>query len=284
MRITFTFVILLLASAMSFADEPATQPSATDQGIGQGKVVGLDYFFNHQVKNGKQFHYIWDDTKASGYSKFGEVWEQYGASITSLPKAPTRQDLNQLSVYIVVNPSTERNAANHEPNYIQSADADVIAAWVNDGGVLALFANDKNNCEFDHFNILAGRFGIEFNGDLRNTIPTHKEMARGTFSDFPDSPLFEGVNLIYMKEISTITLHKPAEGLLTADKQDGAVGKDVIMATAHFGKGFVFAVGDPWVYNEYIDVKTPELAIQNRKGAENLAKWLLTAASAPQQK
>jgi len=284
MRTIFTSVILLFASAISLADAPATQVSPADQEIGRGKVVGLDYFFNHQVKNGQQFHYIWDDIKASGYSKFGQVWEQYGATLASLAKAPTREDLNQFSVYIIVNPSTEKTAENHEPNYIQSADADVVAAWVHDGGVLALFANDKNNCEFDHLNILAGRFGIEFNGDLRNTIPTHKQMARGTFSNLPDSPLFDGVKLIYMKEICTITVHDGAEALLTADKQDGAVGKDVIMATAHYGKGFVFAVGDPWFYNEYIDVKTPELAIQNRKAAENLVKWLLGAAAVPVKK
>jgi len=278
-----TLVILWVAHGISLGDAPATQPSDADQTIGQGKVVGLDYFFNHQVKNGQQYHYIWDDTKTSGYSKFGQVWEQYGATLAGLGKAPTRDDLNKLSVYIIVNPSTEKSAANHEPNYIQPADADAVAAWVNDGGVLALFANDKNNCEFDHFNILAGRFGIEFNGDLRNTVPTHKEMSRGTFSDFPDSPLFASVKLIFMKEITTITVHDPAEALLMADKQDGATGKDVIMATAHYGKGFVFAVGDPWFYNEYIDVKTPELAIQNRAAAENLARWLLGKASAPQK-
>jgi unsaturated rhamnogalacturonyl hydrolase len=177
-----------------------------------------------------------------------------------------------------VNPSTVKTAADHKPNFMTAADADVIASWVSDGGVLALFANDKNNCEFDHFNILAERFGIHFNGDLRNTVPTHKDMIRGIFSDLPDVPLFAGVKMIYMKEITTLALHDPAQPLLIADKQDGAVGKDVIMATAHYGKGFVFAVGDPWFYNEYIDVKTPELAIQNRRAGENLVRWLLGMA------
>ena len=232
------------------------------------------------MKNGTQFHYIWDDTKNSGYSKFAKVWEQYGATVASLPTAPTRKDLDQYSIFIIVNPSTEKTAADHKPNYIQPADADTIAAWVNDGGVLALFANDKNNCEFEHFNILAARFGIQFNGDLRNTVPTPNDCARGTFTDFPDEPLFAGVKMIFMKEISTITVHDPAQPLLIADKQDGAEGKDIIMATAHYGKGFVFAVGDPWFYNEYIDLKTPDLPIENREAAENLARWLLGAASA----
>jgi unsaturated rhamnogalacturonyl hydrolase len=283
MQKTSFLFILLIASSLSLADTPASQPSPADLAIGHGKVIGLDYFFNHQVKNGQQFHYIWDDTKNSGYSKFGQVWEQYGATLASLPTAPTRKDLDQYSIYIIVNPSTEKTAADHKPNFIQLADADTIAGWVNDGGVLAMFANDKNNCEFEHYNILADRFGIHFNGDLRNTVPTPADRARGTFSDFPNEPLFADVKMIFVKEICTLTVHDPAQPLLIADKQDGAQGKDIIMATAHYGKGFVFAVGDPWFYNEYIDLKTPELPIENRKAAQNLARWLLGTAAVPGQ-
>jgi unsaturated rhamnogalacturonyl hydrolase len=106
-------------------------------------------------------------------------------------------------------------------------------------------------------------------------------MLRGSFSDLPDAPLFLNVKRIYMKEISTITLSDPAQALLTADKQDGATGKDVIIATSHYGNGFVFAVGDPWFYNEYIDVKGPTLQFQNRKAAENFTAWILGIAGKP---
>jgi unsaturated rhamnogalacturonyl hydrolase len=276
-------LVVLFASARAIAQLPASQPSPADAQIGRGKVVGLDYFFNHQVKSGVQFHYIWDDAKSSGYSQFGKVWERYGATLASLPNAPTRQDLDQFSIYIIVNPSTVKNAADHKPNYIQPNDVDVIAGWVNDGGVLALFANDKNNCEFDHLNSLAERFGIKFNGDLRNTVPSHKDkdVVRGTFSEFPDHPLFKDVKMVFLKEISTLTVSDPAQILLTAPKQDEAVGTDIIMATSHYGKGFVFAVGDPWFYNEYIDLKTPTFPIENRKACENLVHWLLSMASLP---
>lgn len=270
-------LIVLIASVKSAA-QPAPAPGAD---VGRGKVVGLDYFFNHQVRDGVQFHYIWDDTKLSGYSKFGKIWEQYGATLAKLTTAPTRKDLDRFSVYIIVNPSTEKNAADHRPNYIEPDAIDAIAGWVSDGGVLAVFANDKNNCEFEHLNRLAGRFGIKFNGDLRNTVPTHRDMARGTFSEFPEHPLFKDVKMIFLKEISTLTVQDRAQPLLIADKQDGGQGKDIIMATAHYGKGFVFAVGDPWFYNEYIDVKTADLPIENRKAAENLTRWLLGAAAAP---
>jgi unsaturated rhamnogalacturonyl hydrolase len=272
-------IVLLISAAVGYAQ---TQPA--DATLGAGKIVGLDCFFNHQVKNGQQFHYIWDDTKLSGYSKFGDVWKQFGATLSSLHNAPARDDLDHLSIYIIVNPSTTKNAADHSPNFMIEANADVIAQWVNDGGVLALFANDVNNCEFEHFNVLPEKFGIKFNADLRNTVPTHMDMARGAFTNLPDIPLFQGVRGMYVKEISTITVSPPAEPLLIADKQDGAVGKDVIIATAHYGKGFVFAIGDPWFYNEYIDAKAPDalnLPLDNRKAAENFCRWILRMASPP---
>jgi unsaturated rhamnogalacturonyl hydrolase len=260
--------------------------TALAQDVGAGRVVVLDYFFNHQVKNGQQFHYIWDDTANSGYSKFGDVWKQYGATLAKLEKAPTADDLAKFSIYIIVNPSTEKTAADHKPNYIQPADADVIAAWVHDGGVLALFANDKNTSEIEHFSMLAQRFGITFNNDIRNApIPTHAEQARGAFSVFPDHPLFKGIDgSIYMKEICTLAVQDPAQALLTAPKPNDQPGTDVIMAASHYGKGLVFAVGDPWIYNEYIDVANPTIKFQNRKAAENLCQWLLSAARAPAEK
>ena len=62
-----------------------------DKDLGtRAKVIGLDYYYNHQVRNGrKQFHYIWDDSdRNSGFSKFGDVWKQYGASPSANLKKP----------------------------------------------------------------------------------------------------------------------------------------------------------------------------------------------------
>jgi hypothetical protein len=49
----------------------------------------------------------------------------------------------------------------------------------------------------------------------------------------------------------------------------------VIMAECSHGKGFVFAVGDPWLYNEYIDHDRLPEDFENRKAAENLTDYLL---------
>ena len=53
---------------------------------------------------------------------------------------------------------------------------------------------------------------------------------------------------------------------------------DVVMATARYGRGTVFAAVDPWVYNEYTDGrKNPQIYNQfdNFAGGEELVRWLL---------
>jgi unsaturated rhamnogalacturonyl hydrolase len=64
----------------------------------------------------------------------------------------------------------------------------------------------------------------------------------------------------------------PAKTILTAE------GKN-IGAIAKVGKGTVFALGDPWCYNEYIDGKKLPTDFTNYQGTEEWVKWLLKQAS-----
>ncbi|MCL5031419.1 MAG: DUF4350 domain-containing protein [Bacteroidetes bacterium] len=137
------------------------------------KVVGLDYYFNDEWKkdkNGKevQYHYTWEDTANSGYSELGDVIKNLGAEISELHAAPAKDNLRKINIYIIVDPDTPQE--NPHPNYIDDASIKNIADWVKAGGVLVLFANDKGNCEFGHFNKLAGNFRIHFNEDSRNYV------------------------------------------------------------------------------------------------------------------
>ena len=50
------------------------------------------------------------------------------------------------------------------------------------------------------------------------------------------------------------------------------------MAIARYGKGAVFAVGDPWIYNEYTDGKKLPADFDNFKAAQDLSGWLLGQA------
>ena len=246
-----------------------------DPGIyeGKGKVVGLDYYFNDEWKEDKagkkiQFHYIWEDEQNSGYSELGKIFTLNDARLTELKSAPTQSSLDSLSIYIIVDPDTPQE--NPNPNYIDETSIKNIVNWVKKGGVLVLFANDKGNCEFEHLNNLSENFGIHFNGDSRNRV-VNDEFDMGKFDNLPDHPIFKNVKKIYLKEISTLTLKEPAKPVLTDSGY-------VIMASSGVGNGFVFAVGDPWIYNEYIDNnKLPE-SFENYKAAENLVKWLLGKA------
>ena len=47
------------------------------------------------------------------------------------------------------------------------------------------------------------------------------------------------------------------------------------MAISKFGKGTVFAVGDPWIYNEYVVNDRLNPNYQNKQAAIELTDWLL---------
>jgi unsaturated rhamnogalacturonyl hydrolase len=44
---------------------------------------------------------------------------------------------------------------------------------------------------------------------------------------------------------------------------------------AKYGKGTVFAVGDPWIYNEYLDGRKLPAEYENFTAANELVQWLL---------
>jgi lysophospholipase L1-like esterase len=241
--------------------------------VGEGKTVVLDYYYNNEWRKNAQgklvrYHYVWEDTTNSGYSDLGFRIARCGAVIDSLCQAPTVGNLSRASVYIIVDPDTPQES--EHPNYVDQQAIDAIEQWVRGGGVLVLLENDKGNSEFTHFNKLASRFGITFNEDSRNRV-VGTAYDTGKFDRFPDHPIFKGVRQIYMKEISTMKLEDPARAILTDNN-------DVIIASANVGRGLVFAVGDPWIYNEYITHRKLPLEYENFKAAENLIAWLLTEA------
>jgi hypothetical protein len=229
-------------------------------------VVGLDNWFNHEAKKdtGKPFHYLWTDTESSGYSRWGESFIARGAKLTTLGK-PEAKILSGIDIYIIVDPDT--STENPSPNYILASDIKAIKEWVTKGGVLAILANDAPNCEFTHLNHLASEFGMTFNHVTLHPV-TGDNFEMGASKDLPDHPLFKGVKKIYIKEVSDINLSGTAKAILSEN------GK-VLMAENRIGKGYVFAIGDPWIYNEYIDHDRLPESFDNRKGAENLTDLLL---------
>ena len=229
-------------------------------------VVGLDNWFNRETNAKTQlpFHYLWTDTAWSGYSRWGGIFTSRGAGIKTVDK-PTPAVLKGIDIYIIVDPDTTTESKS--PNYIGSDDIKAIKKWVKKGGVLAILGNDAPNCEFTHLNNLTSEFGITFNHVTLHPV-TGTEFEMGASKNLPSHPLFKGVKKIYIKEVSDINLAGTAKPVLTEN------GK-VLIAENHFGKGYVFAIGDPWIYNEYIDHDRLPESFENRKAAENLTDLLI---------
>ncbi len=233
------------------------------------KRVGLDNWFNHEMnsKSNKVYHYLWDDVANSGFSQFGNIFISKGAKLETIASKPSIEKLSKLDVYIIVDPDTTSESPN--PNYILEDDIIAISQWVKKGGVLLLLANDGPNCEFTHLNKLSEMFGFHFNPVSLNPV-VNKKWEMGAEFNLPNHPVFKCVSKIYLKEVSSISLNKKAKAVLT----DGN-GKDILMAETKYGKGFAFAVGDPWLYNEYIGNKLLPKDFENTKAAENLCEYLL---------
>lgn len=269
-----TFILaltILTGSTTAWSQQPAAAPKE--------KTVLLDYFFNNEYKKdtaGKlnRFHYTWEDKASSGFSIWGDLFRKHGAQTKSLESAPTAANLQQADVYIIVDADTEKETA--QPNYIQPEHIKAITAWVKAGGVLLLMANDSGNAEFTHFNQLASKFGVRFKEDRYNLV-FNNQYEQGAFLVTPPHPILTTSKKIFIKELSTLALSKPAKAVFT-DKGN------VVMAVAKYGKGTVLAIGDPWVYNEYIDGKKLPAEYENPQAADDLAQWLLKQVPSKRKK
>jgi hypothetical protein len=232
--------------------------------------VTLDYYFNHEIHktaSGKteRYHYLWDEKANSGFSIFGDAFERAGAILDTLGNAPTAANLKGTAIYIIVDPDTKKESPN--PNYIKQKDLNEISAWVKGGGVLVMMANDSANVELPHFNNLAAKFGMHFNNDLQNHVTDDDHFEDGAIIT-TGNPVFKTAGKIFMKDACSITLNGPAKAALKNNS------RAVIIATAKYGKGTVFAVGDPWLYNEYTNGRLPA-SFENDKAANDVVDWLL---------
>ncbi len=233
--------------------------------IGKGKNIVVDNYFNNETRNDVSFHYTWEDHFDSGFSWWGSIFNDFGATTSTLKAAPTNENLQSADVYIIVDPDTKKETP--KPNFIQSENITVIKDWVTNGGVLVLFANDTANCEIKHFNELAKAFGIQFTNKSRNMVK-NDVYEQGKLLIPAKHPIFKDTKQIFIKELVTLSVSKPAKSVLKE-------GKDVIMATATVGKGTVFVLGDPWLYNEYVNGRKLPAAYENFEAAKDLAEWLL---------
>jgi unsaturated rhamnogalacturonyl hydrolase len=237
---------------------------------GKGLIVTVDNFFNNEYTTGPTgdkipFHYLWEEDDNNGFSLFGKVFHDAGVKTTTLRDAPTASNLKGSDIYIIVDPDTEKETGN--PNFMNARHAEQVSDWVKNGGTLVLLLNDAGNCEITKFNVLPEKFGIHFNEDSRNKVQG-SNFEQGAVKIPGGNAIFKTARKVYIKEISTIAAKKPATSALTDNG-------DIIVATAKYGKGTVFAVGDPWFYNEYIDGRKLPADLENFKATQDLVNWLI---------
>jgi unsaturated rhamnogalacturonyl hydrolase len=246
---------------------------APDAGLARGETILIDAWFNSQQRKNAAgqtgpFHYKWDDYSDSGFSLLGHLFRSVGMKTGTLAEAPTRTNLSGARYYIIVSPDIP--VKNPNPHYMTEENAAAIAAWVKGGGVLILMENDPPNADITHLNLLADRFGIHFDDVLHHHV-IGEQVESGRIAVAADGELFHEPHTFYMKDTCAISLRGAARALL----QDRG---DVVMAQARFGKGVVFAVVDPWLYNEYTDGRTAPAEtyaqFDNFAGGRELVRWL----------
>jgi unsaturated rhamnogalacturonyl hydrolase len=273
-RLVSWFVLLLGMTAGTVSRAAAEPPPRSQQTAeakpGVGDTILLDAWFNSQKRpdaSGKMdyFHYKWNDQSDDGYSLFGQIFRDNGAQTETLYSAPTAAALRKAQVYIIVSPDIP--VKNPTPHYMQPTDAAQIAKWVKAGGVLMIMENDPANADLDHINPLAERFGIHFNSVLRKHV-VGSDWAMGKIVVNGGGPIFHNPHTLYMKDVCTISVKSPAVAQLVDSG-------DILMATAKYGKGTVFAAVDPWLYNEYTDGKKLPATYDNYEGGEELVRWIL---------
>ncbi len=236
-------------------------------------TVMVDAWFNSQTRKNafgqtELYHYKWNDDSNNGFSFFGRAFRRYGATLATLPEAPTAAGLARAQVYIIASPDIP--SKNPNPHYIDKASGDAIEAWVKAGGVLLLFSNDRDNTEFDHFNTLSDRFGMHFNAVLSHHViePDH---STGEVVLPPGTGIFGSGWTAYMKDTSTITPTGPAKALVTDHG-------DIMIAISHVGKGVVLGIVDPWFYNEYADGRKMS-QYRGFEAAKDVAAWAVSEST-----
>ena len=252
----------LLASS-----EVETAPNAK---LGRGRTVLIDGWFNSQQRidafgQKVYFHYKWNAWDEPGYSLFGHIFRNFGADTDELEAEPTLAGLRKAQVYVIASPDNlDKNSRAHFAN---AEDAAQIASWVKSGGVLMIMENDTSFADLDHFNVISEKFGIHFNSVLRKHV-IGTDWDQGKIVIAGNGPIFHHPHTIYVKDVCTISVSSPAHAVLTE-------GDDIFMATAKYGKGTVYAMVDPWLYNEYTDGRKLPATFDNFAAGNELVRWIL---------
>jgi unsaturated rhamnogalacturonyl hydrolase len=227
-RIQSKLVFLLVTAA---ACAGAAQPLAH-------KVILLDAYHNQETK--QPSHYRWEATDNGGFSDLGNLLRGMRAELKTTTEEITSAALAGIDCLIIVDPDTPSES--DHPHYIGPSERKAIVDWVNSGGRLVLLGNNEGNAEFQHFNELARMFGFIFEDSTIGKNGGRKAILTLTGR----GSIFDGAPVFYAVDVAPIKVESKAVRTLLDDK-----GVPV-MVLVRKGRGSVFGLGDPWIYNEYI--------------------------------
>jgi len=233
-------------------------------------LVLLDSYFNNETRKDptgqvQRWHYKWEEQDDSGFSLWGEQFKRAGFRLSTLYDRSTRDNLKHASVYIIVDPDTEKET--EHPNYVEEQDIREIERWVKAGGILLMMGNDTGNAELDHFNNLAARFGAQFNHDKQGVVRAD-DFDMGAIQIPAGNKIFKSARKVFIKEFSSLKTARQVDVVLR--NKDGYA----VVAAVQAGKGIVLLIGDPWLYNEYLGHGRLPKDFQNDRAGQDLVNWL----------
>ncbi len=233
-------------------------------------IVTLDAYYNNEFKkdangNDYRWHYAWEEVSNSGNACWGQLFTDLGAKLNTLTAAPTANNLKNTKVYMIIDADHVKD--NPKPNYMNANEAKVIADWVSNGGTLLVMTNDSSNADLEHMNILLEKFGVQSTNESVNMVKNNAYEMGNVFAVKGNGIFSESIKM-HLKEVSALQTKAPAVPVAT----NGSV---TVIAKANYGKGRVMVVGDPWLYNEYIDGRKLPKQYQNFQASQELVNWLL---------
>ncbi len=217
--------------------------------------------FDRQI----EFHYKWNTWDEAGYSLFGHIFRNFGANTAELDAEPAAANLKGAQIYLIVSP--DNLDKNPHPHYPKPKTPRKSRAGVRSGGVLMIMENDTSYADLDHFNVVSEKFEIHFNSVLRKHV-VGTNWDQGKIPIDGKGLIFHHPHTIFVKDVCTISVSGHARAVLSE-------GADTFMATAKYGKGTVYAMVDPWLYNEYTDGRKLPAAYDNFAAGNELVRWVL---------
>lgn len=232
----------------------------------KGKTLVIDRHFNKEYKNGKLFHYTWDDYFDSGFSWLGNHASVRGANLKHLDAAPNAVNLKNTDLYIIVDPDGYKDAKS--PNFIRTADIRNITDYVKNGGNLLLMLNDTTNADAKYVSKLTEALGVKLTGKNINFVK-NDNFPEGDVAIAPDSKIFTKPYKLFIKELVTLQPLNPSV------RTEAHVNGEAAIVSGKLGKGKFVIVGDPWLYNEYVNGRKLPVEYENFQAGNELIEWLL---------